>query len=85
VGWANTVFDPGLAQKQGKQLAKLVRWFASAEVLKMATADNGERLAKSGLRNSYPGELGVEEGDALDSTTPYSACPDARFAATHPE
>ena len=37
------------------------------EVLKMATADNGEVLALSGLRSPYPGKLGVvEEGAHAD-------------------
>jgi imidazolonepropionase-like amidohydrolase len=31
----------------------------------MATSANGELLALSGLRNPYPGKLGVVEQDAL--------------------
>ena len=37
----------------------------AAEVLKMATADNAELLALSGLRSPYPGKLGVVEEGAL--------------------
>jgi len=34
-------------------------------VLKMATADNGELMALSGLVNPYPGKLGVVEDGAF--------------------
>lgn len=61
----DTLFDPVLGAKQGKQLAKLVRWYTPFEVLKMATADNAELLALSGPRNPYPGKLGVVEEGAL--------------------
>jgi imidazolonepropionase-like amidohydrolase len=43
----------------------MVRWYAPAEVLRMATADNAELLALSGLRSPYEGKLGVVEADAL--------------------
>ncbi|WP_427893447.1 amidohydrolase family protein [Kribbella sp. GL6] len=61
----DTLFDPGLAAKQGKQLAKMTRWFTPAEVLTMATVTNAELLALSGERNPYPGTLGVVEEGAL--------------------
>ena len=61
----DTLFDPKLALKQGKQLAKLTRWLAPADVLKMATSDNAALLALSGKRNPYPGKLGVVEEGAL--------------------
>ena len=61
----DTLFDPKLAARQGAQLGKLVRWYTSAETLKMATADNAELLALSGLRNPYPGKLGVVQQGAL--------------------
>jgi imidazolonepropionase-like amidohydrolase len=61
----DTLFDAKLASRQGAQLAKLVRWFTPAEVLKMATSTNGELLAMSGPRNPYPGKLGVVEQSAL--------------------
>lgn len=61
----DTLFDAKLATRQGAQLSKLVRWYTPAEVLKMATADNAEALAMSGLRNPYPGKLGVIEQGAL--------------------
>ena len=61
----DTLFDPKLATRQGAQLAKMVRWYTAAEVLKMATADNAEVLAMSGLRSPYQGKLGVVEQGAL--------------------
>jgi imidazolonepropionase-like amidohydrolase len=61
----DTLFDPALVTKQGKQLAKMARWFSPAEVLTMATATNAELLTMSGPRNPYPGTLGVVENGAL--------------------
>ncbi|WFU46161.1 metal-dependent hydrolase family protein [Sinorhizobium terangae] len=61
----DTLFSERIAARQGAQLAKLIRWHAPAEVLKMATADNAELLALSGPRSPYTGKLGVIEADAL--------------------
>jgi imidazolonepropionase-like amidohydrolase len=61
----DVLFDAEVATRQGAQLAKLVRWHSPAEVLKMATADNGELMALSGFSNPYPGRLGVVEEGAL--------------------
>lgn len=61
----DTLFDPVLAAKQGKQLAKMERWFTPHEVLKMATHDNAQLLRLSGSRAPYPGELGVVKEGAL--------------------
>jgi len=59
----DTLFDANVAATQGAQLARMVRWYTPAQVLKMATADNAELLALSGLRSPYAGRLGVvEEG-----------------------
>jgi imidazolonepropionase-like amidohydrolase len=58
-------FNPNGAARQAFYLPKLSRWFAPADVLKMATADNAELLAMSGPRNPYPGKLGVVEEGAL--------------------
>jgi imidazolonepropionase-like amidohydrolase len=61
------LFDPKLAKRQGAQLAKLVKWYAPFEVLKMATSGNAALLEMSGPRNPYPGKLGViEEGAFAD-------------------
>jgi imidazolonepropionase-like amidohydrolase len=43
----------------------MVQWYTPAEVLKMATGDNGELLALSGVMNPYPGKLGVIKPGAL--------------------
>jgi imidazolonepropionase-like amidohydrolase len=61
----DALFDPRLAARQGAQLAKMVRWYAPAEVLRMATGTNAELLAMSGPRTPYPGKLGVVEAGAL--------------------
>ena len=64
----DTLFDPQLAAKQGKLLAKPKRWYTPYEVLKMATHDNAQLLALSGPRNPYQaGPLGViKEGAYAD-------------------
>jgi len=59
------LFDPKLAAKQGKFLAKLKKWYTPYEALKMATYDNAQLLKMSGPRNPYPGELGVVKEGAL--------------------
>jgi imidazolonepropionase-like amidohydrolase len=62
---SDTLFDAAVAATQGDQLARMVRWYTPAEVLKMATADNAELLALAGLRSPYPGKLGVVQEGAL--------------------
>ncbi len=63
----DTLFSKALADRQGAQLAKLVRWYTPAETLAMATSANAELLQLSGLRNPYPGTLGlVQEGALAD-------------------
>lgn len=59
------LFSAQLATRHGELLAKLGRWFTPAEALTMATGTNAKLLAMSGLRNPYPGKLGVVEQDAL--------------------
>jgi imidazolonepropionase-like amidohydrolase len=64
--WGSDIlFSAESAAKQGATLAKMVRWYSPAEVLKMATADNAQLLALSGLRSPYTGKLGVVEEGAL--------------------
>jgi imidazolonepropionase-like amidohydrolase len=64
---SDILFDAKIASRQGSILAKMVRWYTSAEALRMATADNGELMALSGFINPYPGKLGVvEEGAVAD-------------------
>jgi imidazolonepropionase-like amidohydrolase len=59
------LFSRELAQRQNHALIDLKRWFTPAEILTMATSTNGELLTMSGLRNPYPGRLGVVEKGAL--------------------
>jgi imidazolonepropionase-like amidohydrolase len=59
------LFSARLAKRQGELLAKLVRWYTPAETLAMATGTNAQLLALSGMRNPYPGNLGVVEQGAL--------------------
>lgn len=62
------LFDPALAIKQGKQLAKMTKWFTPFEALRMATSTNAELLAMCGKRTPYPdGKLGeITEGAYAD-------------------
>ncbi|HSF54333.1 MAG TPA: amidohydrolase family protein [Algoriphagus sp.] len=62
------LFDASLARKQGKQLAKMTRWYTPFEVLKMATSTNAELLSMSGKRSPYQaGKLGeISEGAYAD-------------------
>jgi imidazolonepropionase-like amidohydrolase len=61
----DVLFSPPLAERQGKHLVDMTRWYTPAEALIMATSTNGELLALSGPRNPYPGKLGVIEQGAL--------------------
>jgi imidazolonepropionase-like amidohydrolase len=64
--WGTDIlFDSKMTAHQGAMLTTLERWYRPAEILKMATAVNGELLAMSGPRNPYPGKLGVIEPGAL--------------------
>lgn len=61
----DALFDPVVAGKEGKFLAKLIRWFTPFEALRMATSTNAELLALSGPRNPYPAApLGVVQKGA---------------------
>lgn len=61
------LFDPALAAKEGKFLAKLKKWYTPYQALKMATHDNAQMFKLSGPRDPYPGKLGVvEEGAYAD-------------------
>jgi imidazolonepropionase-like amidohydrolase len=64
--WGTDIlFDSKMTVHQGAILTTLERWYRPVEILKMATAVNGELLAMSGPRNPYPGRLGVIEAGAL--------------------
>jgi imidazolonepropionase-like amidohydrolase len=64
--WGTDIlFDSKMTPHQGAILTTLERWYRPVEILKMATAVNGELLSMSGPRNPYPGKLGVIEAGAL--------------------
>ncbi len=64
-GWGTDVLhSPNGGASQGAHLVKMTRWYTPFEVLKMATADNGELMKLSGERDPYPGKLGVIEPGA---------------------
>jgi imidazolonepropionase-like amidohydrolase len=64
--WGTDVlFSQALAERQGKGLVDMSRWFTPAEALVMATSTNAELLTLTGPRNPYPGKLGVIEQGAL--------------------
>ncbi|MBX3032050.1 MAG: amidohydrolase family protein [Chloroflexi bacterium] len=66
VAWGtDTLFSAELATRQGRQLAKMRRWYTPAEILTMATRTNATLLAMSGPRDPYPEGLGVVEAGAL--------------------
>ena len=62
---SDLLFSQTVARRQNTMLTHLTRWYSNAELLKQATAANGELLALSGPRNPYPGKLGVIEQGAL--------------------
>ena len=65
-GWGTDIlFSPAGTHTQGRQLAKLVRWYSPSELLVMATGDNADLLALSGPRAPYDGRLGVIEPGAF--------------------
>lgn len=59
------LMNPGGSRSQGRQLAKLTRFMAPFEALRMATGAAGELLALSGPRAPYEGPLGVIAEGAL--------------------
>lgn len=66
VAWGTDVtFSADNAKGEGQTHAKMVRWFAPAEVLKIATAGNAELLALAGPRDPYPDRVGVVQEGAL--------------------
>jgi len=60
----DTLFNPRGGARQGAELAKLGRWYAPWEVLKMATHDNHALFKLSGPRDPYPEPNGVIEPGA---------------------
>lgn len=66
VAWGTDfLFEPEIMKLQNEYLLKVNEWYSPAEVLKIATHDNAQLLALSGLRSPYQGELGVVKEGAL--------------------
>ena len=64
--WGTDIlFSAKASENQGRMLSRMIHWYTPAEALKMATADNADLLALSGLRSPYAGKLGVVEVGAL--------------------
>jgi imidazolonepropionase-like amidohydrolase len=61
----DTLYSPAQAANEGGMLAAMVKWYTPAEALKMATHDNAELLALSGMRSEVQQKLGVVEVNAL--------------------
>lgn len=59
------LFLPEQNRNQNADILKLKQWLTPAEALKLVTHDNAQVLLLSGLRNPYPGKLGVVEEGAL--------------------
>ena len=56
-----------VAEQQAKMMERLLPWYKPVEILRMATSTAGELFKMSGLRNPYPGDLGVvKEGAYAD-------------------
>jgi imidazolonepropionase-like amidohydrolase len=77
---SDLLFSAQKTIRQGIMLTHLTRWYENAEVLRMATATNGELLALSGPRNPYPGKLGVLEEGALADLLVVDGDPTANIA-----
>ena len=59
------MFVPAPMANQNTDIVKLKAWMTPAEALRLVTYDNAQLLALSGLRNPYPGKLGIVEEGAL--------------------
>ncbi len=59
--------DPENMENEIKWMDRLSEWHSPGEILIMATGTAGELLQLSGIRNPYPGDLGVvKEGAYAD-------------------
>jgi imidazolonepropionase-like amidohydrolase len=69
VAWGSDIlFDASLAARQGRQLAKMTRWYTPAEVLVSATSGNAEPLALCGPAIPIPA------GSASSNRAPWPIC-----------
>jgi imidazolonepropionase-like amidohydrolase len=62
---SDLLMDLEIKKTLNDEFTHRTKWFSNAEILKQATAINGEILALSGPRNPYPGKIGVIEEGAL--------------------
>ncbi len=62
---SDLLMDLEIKKTLNDEFTHRTKWFSNAEILKQATAINGEILALSGPRNPYPGKIGVIKEDAL--------------------
>jgi len=62
---SDLLMDLEIKKTLNTEFTNRTKWFTNAEILKQATAINGEILALSGPRNPYPGKIGVIEEGAL--------------------
>jgi imidazolonepropionase-like amidohydrolase len=66
MAWGTDVlFNPRGTATQGRQLAKIARWFDNADVLRMATGHASDLLGLSGERSPYRGGVGEIRAGAL--------------------
>tara|TARA_R110002072_G_scaffold50399_17_gene135841 strand:+ start:1445 stop:2932 length:1488 start_codon:yes stop_codon:yes gene_type:complete len=64
--WGTDIlFTPNNLPSHGRQLAKLIEFYPSLELLQIATARNGELLGLCGERNPYGAQVGVIQPGAL--------------------
>lgn len=64
--WGTDIlFTPNNLASQGRQLAKLIEFYPSLELLQIATARNGELLGLCSERNPYGAQVGVVQPGAL--------------------
>lgn len=67
LAWGTDLIFAAYGVSQNIQMAKLDKYMTPARALKMVTHDNAQLLAMSGIRNPYPGKLGVvQEGAYAD-------------------
>lgn len=71
VTYSTDIFnDPVNIENEIKWMNRLSKWHTPAKLLIMATGNGGELLKLNGLRNPYPGDLGVvQEGAYADLST----------------
>jgi imidazolonepropionase-like amidohydrolase len=65
VAWGTDTLSASATRQQSRYLTRMTRWYSSAEIARMVTADNAQLLALSGERSPYSGKLGVIEEGAL--------------------